>query len=739
MYKTGDLVRWLPGGNLEYLGRIDHQVKIRGYRIELDEIEYQLLKHEAVKEAVVIAREDGSGDKTLCAYFTAKQTIEKNELRAHVAAALPPYMVPSFFTELQSMPLTSNGKLDRRALPEPERIASVGSYVKPDTATEELLAVLWQETLGLKRIGADEDFFELGGHSLKAMTLIWRIHKEFRTEVPLRQLFRFPTIRGLGAWIDAHKGASPFAEIEAAPKQQAYALSSAQKRMYVLQQMDRESTVYHMPEVLLITGRLDRTRLEQAFNGVIARHESLRTRFILLEGEPVQQVLEDASFRLSYRSGSEEKADRWLRSFVRPFDLSEAPLLRAEVMTLSDNRHLLAIDIHHIIADGITVSLLINELGMLYNGAQLQPLKLHYKDYAVWQNKRMQTEDYRKQEAYWLEKLSGELPLLELPADKPRPALQSFAGDTVEATADLKLKRKLDQLAAESGSTLYMVLLSAYQALLARYSGQDDIIVGSPIVGRQHSGLENIAGMFVNTLALRGHPHGDKTFKQFIQEIKETALGAFERQEVQFEALVDKLGVRREINRNPVFDTMFVMQNTENAELVLDGLSLDSYKKVYQTAKFDLTLQAEEQADGLTFTWEYSTALFERATVERWTGHWLRLLEQVADDPFIRIKEIDLLTEAEKRQLLVTFNDTTTDDLKTRTIHQLFEEQVKQSPDNVALVFRDRQMTYRELNDRANRLARTLRAEGMKADQLVGLMVDRSLEMVIGMLGILKV
>ncbi|MCY7858964.1 non-ribosomal peptide synthetase [Bacillus sonorensis] len=738
MYKTGDLVRWLPGGNLEYLGRIDHQVKIRGYRIELDEIEYQLLKHEAVKEAVVIAREDGSGDKTLCAYFTAKQTIEKNELRAHVAAALPPYMVPSFFTELQSMPLTSNGKLDRRALPEPERIASVDSYVKPDTATEELLAVLWQETLGLKRIGADEDFFELGGHSLKAMTLIWRIHKEFRTEVPLRQLFRFPTIRGLGAWIDAHKGASPFAEIEAAPKQQAYALSSAQKRMYVLQQMDRESTVYHMPEVLMITGRLDRTRLEQAFNGVIARHESLRTRFILLEGEPVQQVLEDASFRLSYRSGSEEKADRWLRSFVRPFDLSEAPLLRAEVMTLSDNRHLLAIDIHHIIADGITVSLLINELGMLYNGAQLQPLKLHYKDYAVWQNKRMQTEDYRKQEAYWLEKLSGELPLLELPADKPRPALQSFAGDTVEATADLKLKRKLDQLAAESGSTLYMVLLSAYQALLARYSGQDDIIVGSPIVGRQHSGLENIAGMFVNTLALRGHPHGDKTFKQFIQEIKETALGAFERQEVQFEALVDKLGVRREINRNPVFDTMFVMQNTENAELVLDGLSLDSYKKVYQTAKFDLTLQAEEQADGLTFTWEYSTALFERATVERWTGHWLRLLEQVADDPFIRIKEIDLLTEAEKRQLLVTFNDTTTDDLKTRTIHQLFEEQVKQSPDHVALVFRDRQMTYRELNDRANRLARTLRAEGMKADQLVGLMVDRSLEMVIGMLGILK-
>lgn len=304
-----------------------------------------------------------------------------------------------------------------------------------------------------------------------------------------------------------------------------------------------------------------------------------------------------------------------------------------------------------------------------------------------------------------MEQLSGELPLLQLPADKPRPAVQSFAGDAIEAHADLELKQKLEQLAKDNGATLYMVLLAAYQTLLSRYSGQEDMIIGSPIAGRPHADLEPIAGMFANTLSMRGQPRGDKTFKAFLQEIKEMALGAFENQEVPFEELVEKLEVHRDVNRNPLFDSMFVLQNMDDAELNMNGLTLRPYKRqMYKTAKFDLTLQAEERETGLAFTWGYSTALFERETVERWTGHWLRLLEQVAETPDIPLGEIDLLTEAEKHQLLITFNDTEADYPQNKTIQQLFEEQAERTPDHIAIAFKNRQLTYRELNERANRL-----------------------------------
>ncbi|ATH92008.1 non-ribosomal peptide synthetase [Bacillus glycinifermentans] len=738
IYKTGDLVRWLPDGNLEYIGRIDDQVKIRGYRIELAEIEHRLAAHEAVKEAVVISREDGSGDKTLCAYFTAKQPVETNELRVHIEKSLPPYMVPSFFTEIESMPLTQNGKLNRRALPEPDRLSGGAEYVEPETATEAHLAALWEEVLGIEKIGADDNFFESGGHSLKAMTLIWRIRKEWGTEVPLRELFRYPTVRGLAAWIDEYQNASRFDEIKPASPQKTYELSSAQKRMYVLHQVDQKATTYNMPTVFVLEGRLDVEKLERAFKGVIARHELLRTRFIIDDREPKQQIEKEVAFALSFLNGSEEKAEQWLQSFVRPFELSTAPLLRAGVMAVSEERYLLAIDIHHIIADGMTVSLLVNELCILYNGAELAQPTLHYKDFAVWQNARMKDEACANQEGYWLKQLDGELPVLQLPTDKPRPAVQSFAGDVVEGTTGTVLKEKLDRLAQDTGTTIYMILLAAYQTLLSRYSGQDDIIVGSPIAGRMHSDLEKIPGMFVNTLAMRGYPRGEKAFSVFLKEIKETVLGAFEHQEVQFEALVEKLGAPRDVSRNPVFDAMFVMQNTEDAEPVLNGLSLKTYKLIHTIAKFDLTLQAEEKTEGLKFTWEYSTALFERETIIRWAGHWLRLLEQVTGNPDIQLGKIDFLSEKEKHQLLYTFNNTKADYPRDKKVHQLFEEQVERTPDHAALVFKDRQMTYRELNERANRLARTLRSAGIKTEQPVALMAERSLEMVVGIFGILK-
>ncbi|RXT13597.1 non-ribosomal peptide synthetase [Ammoniphilus sp. CFH 90114] len=737
MYRTGDLARWLPDGTIEYWGRIDNQVKIRGYRVEIGEIECRLLLHERVDEAAVLALEE-DGDHVLGAYYVADQPIPSEELRAHLAEVLPDYMLPTYFMKLEQMPLTVNGKLDRQALPKPERGRLSSQYVSPHSAFEEILAEIWQEVLGIKRIGMIENFFELGGHSLRAMTLVSHINLRMGTEVPLRELFQHPTIRELARWMQEHAMLSPYSQIEPAPRQETYMLSSAQKRIFVLQQMDAKGTAYNMPGFFELEGELDPGRLEQAFRQLIARHESLRTQFILLDGQPRQKVLETVPFAVSYVSGTEEEAAKWKQSFTQPFDLAQAPLLRIEVMTLSLDHHLLAVDMHHIISDGITVSLLANELSTVYNGVELPPLRIQYKDVVVWQNEQQQSEDYARQEAYWLNQLAGELPVLQLPTDRPRPAVQSLAGAVVERWGDKKLKQKLERLSQQTGSTLYMVLLAAYQTLLSHYSRQNDIIVGLPIAGRPHADLEGIAGMFVKTLAMRGYPQTNKSFIEFLAEMKEIALQAYENQEVPFETLVDKLEIQRDASRNPVFDTMLVLQNINRAELDMDGLKLRPAKQTVTDVKFDLILEVEEQADELWFSWKYSTALFERETIERWSVHLLRLLEQVTDHPDVQLGQIDLLTEAEKRQVLVDFNDTNQDYPRDKAVHQLFEEQVEKYPDRIAVVFENKQLTYRELNEKANQLAHTLRQKGIQAGDRIGILVERSMEMIICTLGVIK-
>ncbi|MCY7858962.1 amino acid adenylation domain-containing protein [Bacillus sonorensis] len=738
MYRTGDLARWLPDGSIEFLGRIDHQVKIRGYRIEPGEIEQTLLAYEAIKEAAVIAKEEADGDKTLCAYYVACLPVNPGDLRAHTTAALPFYMVPSFFIELDRMPVTPNGKLDEKALPEPDRLSAAAEYVEPATQAERDLALIWQEVLGVERVGAADHFFKLGGHSLKAMLLVSRIHRELGAEVPVRDVFQHPTVRQLALRIEADGEVSAYKEIEPVPLQQEYPVSPAQKRMYMLHHMHPETTAYHIPTVMVVEGAFNLQRLEQAIHALIRRHESLRTRFVLKEGVPMQIVEEDVPFSLPHTCGTEADAERWVDSIVQPFDLSAAPLFRAGVMSISNERHLLVIDMHHIIADGMTMSIFINEFNALYQGFELKPLRIQYKDFAVWQNSRIQKKAYRAKEAYWLAQLAGELPYLKLPGDKPRPSVQDFRGGVVESTADAELKRKLERLAEQNGATLYMVLLAAYQTLLSRYSGQDDIIVGSPIAGRPHPDLEKIAGMFVNTLALRGYPKEEKTFQAFLTDIKKTTLEAFDHQEVPFEALVEKLEVRRDINRNPVFDVMFSFQNIEQHELKMDGLKLRQCDRKHTTAKFDLTMRVKEQSGRLLFALEYSTALFKQETVERWAGHWQQLLEQVAADPDIRLGEIDILTEKERHQLLHTFNEEKSGEPTNKTIHQLFEEQVYHRPSQTAVICEDQSITYRELNDRANRLARLLRKKGVRPDDIVGLAVERSVEMIIGIIGILK-
>ncbi|WP_456238655.1 amino acid adenylation domain-containing protein, partial [Paenibacillus glycinis] len=738
MYRSGDLVRWLPDGNIEFLGRIDQQVKIRGYRIELGEIEAQLLGMEAVKEAVVIAHPNEQGEHELCAYVVAEEDLTVAELRGGLSLALPSYMVPSYYVQLEQLPLTPNGKLDRKALPAPEgQLATGVAYVAPRSELEQAVASIWQDVLGVTQVGVHDNFFELGGHSLRAMTLLSRLHRELGVELKLGELFRHPTLEAMAAAAGSGERTA-YAAIRPVAEQPYYAVSSAQKRMYVLSQLEGAELSYNMPIVLQLEGQVDRGRVEQALNSLIARHESLRTSFEMNDGEVVQIIHPALAFAVSERQAAEAEAAQVVEAFIRPFDLQVAPLLRVELVQMAPERHLLLIDMHHIIADGVSLGVMVEEFTKLYAGEELPALRIQYKDYAAWQQERQGSEAMKEHESYWLETLAGEVPTLQLPTDYPRPAVRSFEGARVGFTLDETLAGRLRDMAEETGTTLYMVLLAAYKVLLSKYTGQEEVIVGSPIAGRPHADVEKLMGVFVNTLALRSYPTGEKTFASFLQEVKEQTLSAFEHQEYPFEELVGQLELTRDLSRHPLFDTMFILQNTERGVLELPGLRIAPYERDHRAAKFDLTLQAAERENEIDISMEYSTALFKAETIQRMAAHFRQVLQTAVDDPHRAVREMELLSHAEKHQILFDFNATTSDYPEDNTIHGLFEAQAERTPDNIAVVFEEQQLTYRELNERANQLARVLRDKGVQADSLVGLMVERSLEMIVGMLAILK-
>ena len=559
LYKTGDLARWLPDGNIQFLGRIDYQVKIRGFRIELGEIENRFRKHESVKEAVVIAKDDPQGGKYLVAYLAAERELTVAKLREYLAQELPDYMLPSYFVMLERMPLTPNGKVDRKALPEPVPGFNTGvEYVAPANATEERVALLWQDILGLEKVGTKTNFFELGGHSLKATTLISRIHQEFGVDVPLREVFRTPTVAGLAQFINGAKE-SIYSAIQPVDRREYYPMSSAQKRLYVLAQLDTTGTAYNLPAIMRVEGNLDRTRFEEAFRQLVARHETLRTSFEMWDGEPVQKINEEAEFHITYLESTPEEAENIVRGFIKPFDLKKAPLVRLCLVKVGEDRHLMMFDIHHIISDGTSIRIMVKEFAGLYNGEQLPELRIQYKDFSVWQNELSGSAVLKKQETYWLELFAGEVPILNLPTDFPRPSIQSFEGDYFNFQPGRVLTGKLNNLAVETGTTLYMVFLSAYNILLYKYTGQEDIIVGSAIAGRLHADFNNLIGMFVNTLPVRNNPEGEKTYREYLKECKENALQFYENQSYQFEELVDKIDLPRDISRNPLFDTYFYL------------------------------------------------------------------------------------------------------------------------------------------------------------------------------------
>lgn len=716
----------------------------RTHRV-LNEIGY----YDAYTGAVVVDIEDKTGEKALCAYILADKELDVSQLKSYLSDELPYYMIPTYFTRIDRIPLTASGKIDRKKLPEPE-LNLEGEYVAPRDEVEESLAAVWADVLGLSKesIGIDMNFFEVGGHSLRATFLAAAVNKQFNVNLPLVKIFEAPTIRSLGNYIK-EAAEETFTEIARAKEKEYYGLSSAQNRLYILHQMELNSTAYNVNLVVQLEGELERTKLEDSFRELIQRHGSLRTSFEMIDGRPTQKVhrSSDVEFAIeSFKVESEEAAviKGILEKFVRAFDLSQVPLIRVGLVKIEPLKHVLIVDMHHIITDGISHTILIGDFIALYNGVQLPALELQYKDYSEWQQSESVKDMFRRQEEYWLQEFAGEIPVLAMPVDYARPPVQSFAGDTVGFDIGIKETKALNTIAQSQGATLFMVLLTGFYIFLSKISSQEDIVVGTPIAGRNHADLKKIIGIFVNTLALRNRPSDWKTFNAFLREVKDKTLKTFDSQDYPFEDLVEKALVEKDMSRNPLFDVMFILQNLFNPSeneppKEMGGLRVKPYGYDGKTSKCDLTLWTVEIGGKLFFKFEYCTRLFREETIMRFIQYFRRVISAVIENPETKISEIDVLTREEKDVILYRFNDTDIEYPRDKSLHQLFEEQVERTPTNTAVVSAGAPaLTYRGLNERANQLAGLLKEKGVGRNMIVGLVVERSIEMVTGGLAVLK-
>jgi amino acid adenylation domain-containing protein len=760
LYRTGDLARWLPEGVLEFLGRADAQVKVRGYRIELAEVESALQEHPEVREAVVVARDAGAGDKRLVAYVTAREGdgLEAQALRAALKERLPEYMVPSAVVVLDSLPLTPSGKVNRKALPAPD-LAAGGreDFVAPRTATEQGVASLFAEVLGLERVGLHDHFFELGGHSLLATRVMSRLRGAFGVDVPMRALFEAPTVVALARRIELLTragGASvapplgPRAERSVAPP-----LSFAQQRLWFLDQLEPGSASYNMPAVVRLTGPLESRALERSFRELVRRHESLRTTFRVEGNEPVQVISPEpvlAFSRVDLGSLPESRREAEARSHVErevlsPFDLARGPLLRATLLRLGEQQHVLVLNTHHIVSDGWSTGVLVREVAALYDAfsqglpSPLPEPPVQYADFAVWQRGWLRGEVLEGQLAYWREQLEGAPRALELPTDGPRPAAQTFRGGFRQQVWPGALWRQVEELSRSEGATPFMVLLAAYLVVLARYSGQEDISVGSPIAGRTHAETEGLIGYFANTLVLRARVRAEETFRELLAQVKEVTLGAYAHQDVPFEKLVEVLLPERDLSRGPLFQVSLTLQNMPPLELRLrQGLTLTGMEADTRTSKFDFSLMVEEVPEGVSAVLNYNSDLFEAETAERLLGHVRVLLESAVADPKRRVWGLPLMTAREQRRLVEEWSGRRGEYPREQSLAALFEAQVERTPEAVAVEYEGQRLTYAQLNSRANQLAHHLRGMGVGPEARVGLCVERSLELVVSVLGILK-
>ncbi len=748
MYRTGDVARWLPDGTVEFLGRNDNQVKVRGYRIELGEIEARLCEHPALREVAVVAREDEPGDKRLVAYCVGMDEVDAEALRTHLTAKLPEYMVPAAYVWLETLPLTSNGKVDRRALPAPDADAfATREYEAPAGETEEVLAGIWSEVLGVERVGRRDHFFALGGHSLLAVQLISRVRQALGVEVALGELFTRPTLADFAAGL-ATAAPVELPAIVPMPRGERLALSFAQQRLWFLEELGAAGRAYHVPIRLRLHGVLDRQALGHALDRIVQRHEALRTTFHTADGEPYQAVAHDSRFPLVDHdlSGHPHELRRLMAEEAgAPFDLARGPLVRGRLVRLGDEEHVLLITMHHIVSDGWSMGVLTREASALYAAFRageadpLPPLEVQYADYAAWQRGWVNGEALRRQADYWNAALAGAPALLELPTDRPRPARQDPAGGYLALELDEELTASLKALSQRHGTTLFMTLMAAWATVLARLSGQDDIVIGTPTANRGRAEIEGLIGFFVNTLALRVDLSGEPTVAELLERVRARALEAQAHQDIPFEAVVEGVQPGRSMAHTPLFQVMLTWQSASPGTLDLPGLTVDAMDSTSEaTAKFDLSLALREVGSRIAGGLTYATALFDAGTVERYLGYFRRVLAAMAADESQPVGRLPLMDEAERRMLVEEWNETAAEYPADSCIHELFEAQVRRTPEATALVHARETLSYGELNARANRLAHHLVRLGVKPGDRVALCVERSPEMVAGVLAVLK-
>ncbi|XXV18932.1 amino acid adenylation domain-containing protein [Sorangium sp. So ce1182] len=756
LYRTGDLARRLPDGSVEYLGRNDFQVKIRGFRVELGEIEASLSRVEGVRDVVVVAREDEPGDKRLVAYFTAsgESAPDAELLRRHAAQSLPPYMVPAAYLHLEALPLTGNGKLDRKALPAPQ----AGSYARrayeePRGRIEVLLADLWSELLKVERVGRRDDFFALGGHSLLAVQLVSRVRRALDIEISLAVVFEYPELARLAERLNeaATSRLPAFLPLTDDERREPQPLSLAQQRLWFLTRLDGASDAYHIGGAVRLRGALDREVLRRSLQRIVERHEALRTTFERIDGQPRQVVRRDAVLPWQERElAAEAYPDREAAALAMcsahesaAFDLERDLPVRALLVRLSDDDHVLHWVMHHIAADGWSMGILLGELTALYRALArgeadpLPPLAIQYVDHAVWQRRWLAAGELEAQAEFWRRNLAGAPALLELPTDQPRVE-RSHAGANVDVQLGAALSHRLHALCRRHGVTPYMALLASWAATLGRLANQEDVVIGSPVAGRSRTEIEPLIGFFVNTLALRIDLRGEPTVAQLLARTRAQVLAAQEHQDLPFDQVVEAVKPPRSLAHSPLFQVMFDYLSAQPGGLELPGLQLSSVERPAATARFDLSLTLEEGDAGITGSLVYATALFERATVERIVAHWTTLLEAMAAGDDRRVAELPVLSEAQRRQILVEWNDTAGDYPRARCLHELFEDQARRTPDATALVAGDQSLSFAELDARASRLARSLRARGVGPDVLVAVCAERGIAMVVGFLGVLK-
>jgi amino acid adenylation domain-containing protein len=757
IYRTGDRVRHLPDGNLEWLGRTDGQAKLRGFRIELGEVETALSEHAGIARSVVQIREDQPGNPQLVAYIVPRVELPSaDELREHLAKRLPAHAVPSVFVSLSAVPQLSNGKVDVRHLPSPDAATETKTGpVAPRSPVEEVVAGIWAHVLKRDRVAVRDDFFALGGHSLLAAKVIGRVVQTLGVELPLRSIFERPTVEGLAALIEqsrSERSVSLALPISKVTRDTAPPLSFAQQRLWFLDQLEPGNPLYNVPCAVRITGPLDVAALEHSINEIIRRHEILRTRFTTEGGQAVQVIAPLLTIPLPVTElvklpqlEREAKAEKLAAEEARrSFNLGAGPLMRANLLRLAPQQHVLLLNIHHIASDETSSEIIVRELVALYEAftqgksSPLPELKMQYADYAAWQRGWLQGESLELELKHWRSRLQGAPAVLELPTDRPRPAAQSFRGANESLILDATVSDALKGLSQREGTTLFMTLLAAFKALLSRYTGQEDIVVGSPFTNRQRAEVEGLIGFFVNTVPLRTDLSGGLTFHQLLKRVKETALEAYDHRELPFEKLVEELRPERNLSYNPLFQILFAVQNSVPPIEQVAGITLHLQDVDTDTAKFDLTCTVIPKEDGFTTNFEYNTDLFDVGTIRRMIDSFHSILEAVARNPETLLAELPLLSGAERQKVLVEWNATHSEYPREKCIHQLVEAQAVAEPDAIAVLQDHTKLTYQELNQRSNQLAHYLRKRGVGPEVPVGVCLENSPELTVALLAILK-